>query len=184
MIDFSSVKSISIPEGVVTKIVSAGKTLWQAVTYKNWVPFSVDTNGSIYNGVGYKDGYRLRSGGAESASDYNSCTGFIPCKAGDVIRFCFASGKTIWTEANPVTYINFYDASKTHLGQFTKQPAYYGIFANTTEANNVKKVNGVWTYTVINNANIAFFRMAVPYAGDGDWGGGADLIITINEEIT
>jgi hypothetical protein len=55
-------------------------------TYTNWLPISTDTDGSIYNDVGYADGYRINSSGNPSANSGTCCTGFIPCKRGDVIR--------------------------------------------------------------------------------------------------
>lgn len=182
--DFSAVKTITIPEGVVTKIISAGVTLWEVVRYINQVFISIGTDGNVYNAVGYKNGYRIRSGGAEDTNGSSCCTGFIPCKAGDVIRFRFASGAKIWTDnTNYTTTMNFSDSGKSNLGQFTSQPAYYGIFSGTSEVNNVKKVNEAWEYTVTDNANICFVRFSVPYTAENNWLGGADLIVTVNEEI-
>lgn len=52
---------------------------------KNWIPYSVDTDGSIYNGIGYKVGQRINSSGVikEGESQY-ALTGFIPFKYGDI----------------------------------------------------------------------------------------------------
>lgn len=186
--DFSILKTLSIPDGIVKKLESSGVILWEEpYSYTNQVFISTDENGDIYNGVGYKNGYRIRSGGAESEAGSSCCTGFIPCKAGDILRFCFASGTKIWTESTAYyTSLNFSDESFTNLGQFTSQPAVYDIFASTSEYNNVQKDENnenVWKYIVTDNSDIAFVRFAVPYVSDNDWIGGADLIVTVNEEI-
>lgn len=54
--------------------------------YTNQIPISVDTDGSVYNGVGYISGKRLESEG--NLVDHGDCivTGFIPVKKGDIIR--------------------------------------------------------------------------------------------------
>ena len=64
---FSDLKSLTVPEGEVTKIAVGGVTIWENM--KNWVKFSTEADGvTIYNGgLGYKNGYRVRSGGAEAA---------------------------------------------------------------------------------------------------------------------
>lgn len=51
----------------------------------NEIPISTDTDGSIYNGIGYKTGCRINSSGVlkENESSY-TLTGFIPYKAGDI----------------------------------------------------------------------------------------------------
>jgi len=87
MIDFSTAKAIKIPEGDVYKITCNGETLWES-SYLNMVPSSKASDGTtIYNGgLGYKNGYRIRSGGAEGVLASSAHTGFIPVKGGDTIR--------------------------------------------------------------------------------------------------
>ena len=74
MIDFTGVKAITIPEGKVKKITSNGVVLWKG-GHTNLVPLSTEADGvTIYNGgLGYKNGYRIRSGGAEGATGVGSC---------------------------------------------------------------------------------------------------------------
>ena len=99
--NFANVKSITIPEGVVTKIVAAGVTLWEAVSYKNLMPTSIDSSGAIYNGTGWKYGYRLSSSkGTETAASYHTITGFMPAKAGDVIRFSGSASELNWNASS------------------------------------------------------------------------------------
>lgn len=183
--DFLSLKEMEIPDGIVKKIESNGVVLWEEPSsYSNQVPISIDTSGGIYNGVGYKHGYRVSSSGSEKENGDLFCTGFIPCKSSDVIRFCFASGSPIWTDNSTLTSMTFFDSSKSCLGQFTSQPAYYGIFSDTSEVNNVQKNGDVWEYTVPNNDDISFVRFSVPYTSQNNYLGGEDLIITVNEEIS
>ena len=66
-VDFSKIKSVTIPEGRVKKILQGAVVLWKS-GFKNWVFNSLESGGNaIYNnGLGYKIGYRIRSGGAEA----------------------------------------------------------------------------------------------------------------------
>jgi len=186
--NFANVKSITIPEGVVTKIVAAGVTLWEAVTeaFKNWVPYSTTDDGTtIYNGTGYKYGYRLRSGGAEGAATYTVHTGFIPVNGGDIIR---VSGYDFDTATNQ-NAINVYDSSFTHLGQVVANyaAAGYGIFAAGAAYDSysfstvTEETEGVFKWIAPPAASgIAYVRVT-SIASDGV---GSKLIVTVNEEIT
>jgi hypothetical protein len=58
-------------------------------TVKNFtdvLPTATDTDGSIFNGIGYKKGGYIAVNGSYVASDYYAGTGFIPCKSGDEIH--------------------------------------------------------------------------------------------------
>lgn len=189
MIDFSTVKKIIIPEGVVTKIVAAGKTLWQAITFTNQVPISIDTDGSIFNGVGYIDNRRLSSSGGLSSSAQNGTTtsGFIPWHGdGDVIRMKGVEFYGInHAQTSLWLYIIFYDANKKYLqhmdSSITVNSSYSHIVSASRDANGVETIEWSHTYGDTNswlNAVRAakFMRMTVK-------GKGADWILTINEEI-
>ena len=52
----------------------------------DWLRKGQDTDGSIYNTVGYIIGYRLNSGGGLTEAPDGLTTGFIPVKKGDIIR--------------------------------------------------------------------------------------------------
>ena len=43
-----------------------------AMPYTNLVPTSINSDGSIFNGTGYKDGYRLNSSGTEEVNSIYS----------------------------------------------------------------------------------------------------------------
>lgn len=180
--DFSKIKSIVIPEGTVTKIVAAGKVLWEKITYKNWARYSTEADDkTIYNGgLGYKFGYRLRSGGAEAEHAEATHTGFIPVQSGDIIGI---GGCTFIANDSTANAINVYNSGHTNLGQVVENyaAAGYGIFSDGQLSNWNKGThkNGCFYWTVPAGANIAYVRVTGRASGKGK-----DMIVTINEEIT
>lgn len=183
--DFSNVKSIVIPEGQVKQITSNGAVLWKS-GYKNWVRYSTNADGTIYNnGLGYKNGYRVRSGGAEIVLDASACTGFMPFKKGDIMYIypAFFGG-------NVVNAINFANASFENIGQMTASGSLYGICANSSGwMASLQNVSGVSVLDVsgVSNANdIAYVRITNSIDASENGAGvttGAQFIVTINEEI-
>lgn len=164
----------------------AGETIGGVeITYKNWARYSTESDDvTIYNsGQGYKDGYRVRSGGAEQAQNDGSCTGFIPVKAGDVIRL---SGYDL-TAVTAANAINIFDANHTNLGQVVANSATvgYGILQSTWKnynwgnAGGVKESqSGVYTWVVPPDPSIAYIRVTGKTGGTG-----ASMIVTVNEEL-
>lgn len=183
--DFKQVKKLSITAGEVKKIEINGVVVWQE-GYENKVLSSIDENKNLYNGKGYKDGYRIRSGGLEAVSPDSCCSGFIKAKAGDIVRFSgvpwFEAGDTSSMDA-----LNVADAAFTNLGQFTMgQGARYGIFTEAAykdyaAASVVEEVPGVWRWVVPAGAGIEYIRITAFDNATGK--GGKDMIITINEPI-
>lgn len=124
--------------------------------YTNQIPFSIDTDGTIYNETGYKNGYRWSSSAAaETAESGMGITGYIPCKVNDVLRI-----KNVTFPTN--SYIVCYNANKTPST----------IIKDFGTANN----EGVYTRT-LSDANTAYIRLSI---GTID----QSTIVTINEEIT
>lgn len=151
------------------------------VSYTNLVRTSIDSDGSIYNGTGYKNGYRIRSGGAEGADNNSACTGFIKVNGGDVVRI---SGCTFSVAANG-NAINVSNSSFTNIGQFTTLNANYGIFTGNYAAYNsssvVQETTTVWKWIVPPaESGVAYVRIS-GYTASG--GNGAALIVTVNEPI-
>lgn len=181
---FDNAKTITFAGKAVKKLELAGKKIWETVTYKNWVKFSTEADCvTIYNGgLGYKDGYRIRSGGAEATIEDASCTGYIPVKAGYSIRL---SGYDA-TYRGTQNAINVYDESHTNLGQtIANSDNGYGIIGNTWKdynwrgANGVKEEKtGVWIWIIPPDASIAYIRVTGYTLGDGN-----KMIVTVNEEI-
>lgn len=54
--------------------------------FTNVLPTAIDTDGSIFNGIGYKDGWRTsESTGAYTEEAGCTVTGYIACKKGDIV---------------------------------------------------------------------------------------------------
>ena len=173
--DFSNVKKISISAGDVKQIEINGVQVWKS-GYTNLVPTSIDTDGSIFQGKGYIEGYRLSSSGTLSAQNNTVTTGYIKCKSTDIIRMSGAK----WQPDVGYVYLSYYDESFALLGSINQ-----GALGDSTSRGNVSKQtkitteNGVTKYEPVftsNAANVAYFRM-------NGYGKGVDMIVTINEEI-
>ena len=186
-LDFSGVKGIVIPEGNVYKIELSGTVLWKRPA-KNWVPLSTDTDGSIYNGVGYKDNVRLSSSGgvSSSAQTGSATTGFIPFGGDtDIIRIKGAEWLDTYASTGGHYYINFYDANKKFLT---------GLAASAYATQSLTHVivitcddKGVTTFDLNENYGTtnAFLNdvREASYFRLNAYGKGEDLIVTVNEEI-
>ena len=184
MIDFSTMKKIVIPEGEVKQIVSNGVLLWKnGPNYTNLVPKSTDTDGSIYNGVGYKENVRLSSTGGISSSAQNGSvtTGFIPW-GGDT-SWLRMSGVEWVVESGKHYYVNCYDANKKFLEYLSvaEYEDYLTHIASVTRVNGVTTIKFSETYGTT-NVKLQAFRSA-KYIRITAKGKGADMIVTINEEI-
>lgn len=149
-----------------------------APSYTNMLPSATDTDGSVYNDVGYAVGQKLTSTGATEEYAGVYLTGFIPVSLGDVVRLknvTWQYGVTSGITSNNQR-ISFYDANKTHLGQTN------GTGAGGTLAG-VKDDNNIWTQFTVRNSsgltlnNAAYFRLCCA-------GITSESIITVNEEIT
>jgi hypothetical protein len=195
MMDFTKIKKLFIGGLELKQLLINGIQVWKS-GYKNWVKYSIDTDGSIYqNGKGYIDGYRLSSSGSLSSQANTVTTGFIPCKSTDLIRM--AGVEWLPTIAGTYTYISFFDASFKLLGSLNCQKGdktgtgYIGTprgivqFENepdnaTSSALIPTKENGVYImdqYRFKSDADkVAYFRI-------NGYGSGADMIVTVNEEI-
>lgn len=151
---------ISIPAvtgAVVITILASGPAV-------NRIPLSTTTFGGteIYNGIGYKTGYRINSSLQEVAVTGMCCTGFIPAAVGDVIRF-----KNITLAGTATPYLITYTSTG---GMMASEDI--SVLGTADE-------NGVYTYTIPTQANgvkIGAFRLS---CGVID----STSIITINEEI-
>lgn len=177
--DFANLKSLIIPEGEVKEIYSGDVLLWKG-GYTNLVPLSTEADGvTIYNGgLGYKDGYRIRSGGAEGAISVGSCTGFIKATSGDVVRL---SGYGI-DDLSVNNAINVSDINRNNLGQIVgNNTNSYGCFAGTGINWNsvISEGNGVYYWIVPAGYGIEYIRVSGFTDADG-----SKMIVTVNEEIT
>jgi hypothetical protein len=103
-----------LPDGYIYAYMKA-ETATVGGWSENLVPTSIDTDGSIFNGKGYKDGTRLNSSGVVTTQNDSTSIGFIPCKKGDKFRITGVyfghsqNGPTVYA------YISIYNASKTKI---------------------------------------------------------------------
>lgn len=185
--DFSAIKKLTIGGVALVKLFINGVQVWAAKTFTNQVPISTDTDGSIFNGVGYKENVRLSSSGGISSSAQNGSvtTGFIPFHGdGDVIRMKGVEWKMATPNYGGHFYIVFYDASKKLLA-YTSSATYEKYSHVLTVA---RDANGVESFVFnqdygdsnefLNSVRATKFIRITAY------GKGADFIVTINEEIT
>jgi hypothetical protein len=186
--DLSAYKSIKIAGIELKKILIGGVVAWAKKTFTNQVPISTDTDGSIFNGVGYKENVRLSSSGGISGSAQagSVTTGFIPWGGdGDVIRIKGVE----WLNAQPNHgghyYIMFYNENKEKNGNsaYIESPAsgLGHIMTITRDENGVETIVFNKDYGTSNaflqNVRAAkYFRMTA-------YGKGANFVLTINEEI-
>lgn len=171
--------------------------------YTNLVPTSIDSDGSVFNSNGYQDGYSLdysTSGTSLVIQSGFTSTGFIPFTYTDIVRM---SGVT-WGSSNK-SCITFYDENKKPLccylgnGYLTlAQPAYtdYSVPVQCLADKSLQSVtteNGVATFNLVfqtkdtedNGINTTITRAGphVKYIRISAVGNGADMVITLNEEI-
>ena len=100
---------VSIPQVTGSIDITAIATAVQA-SYTNQLPISTDTDGSVYNGTGYKADTYI-SGGTVATRSGVYTSGFIPCKAGDTLYF-----KNVTLQDNQSNHrFTYYNSSKTYV---------------------------------------------------------------------
>ena len=178
-INFENLSALSTPNGKVHEIFHNDDLLFlKEESFVNRVPYSIDTDGSVFNGCGYLNGYRLKSTG-EIAEQDNSCvTGFIRARAGEIVEF--SGAKWLYDEvdrydvgSDRICYLTIYDKNFNHIdsSQNSNDPAYWDIGEITKNL-----LNDVKTITLPNDNNIYYIR--INCLGDG-----ANLVLTIRETL-
>ena len=157
----------------------------------NLVPFSTVSGGaSIYNDVGYKEGYRLSSlssSGVEKAQTNSVVTGFIPATPKDIIKMSGVSW--VPTVSDGYCYICFYDANYTLLATINE---YVGgttngvsnvsagtVLINDKTAHTITAdSDGVYTFNLSyqDDASFSYIRISAE-------GLGANMIVTKDKKI-
>ena len=143
--------------------------------YTNLVPTSIDANGSIYNSTGYKDGYRLSSSGGVSGSPLSTAThtGFMKFTKGDTIRVVVPTSLS-----GSGNYFNSYDESFAFLSDEVFDNFTNNAYGTTETLSDGRILITIFTGALGSIDNAAYFRISANPAT------GADLIVTVNEEIT
>ena len=183
MIDFSTIKTLTIDNIRLRRLLIDDTLVWRDGMF-NWVPVSRDTDGSIYNGTGYQEGYRLSSSGALKAQENTVATGFIPAKYGDVIRMKGVTWGT--TVASGYSYIAFYDEDFSLLATVNRfrtdsDNGVSNITSSVIDASTssiLTDSDGVTTFSIAFKTNLPFKYIRISATGAG-----ADMIVTVNEPI-
>lgn len=180
----SSFKKLFINAIEMKELHAGDVRIWKG-GHTNLVPLSTEADGkTIYNGgLGYKNGYRLSSSGAEKTQSGSVVTGFIPAKRGDVIRMKGVTWGT--TVSGGYSYIQTYDAKgalKHTVNRYMNESS-NGVSNSSTNVDKNKSSittdsNGVTTFNIVFNDNTEFAYIRINATGNG-----ADMIVTVNEEI-
>ncbi len=121
----------------------------------NLIPTSIDTDGSTFNGVGYKTGYRLNSSGTTTALEGAIASGFI-AYAGQSICISGSAASAPGTVGN---YLNLYDSSFNRINAIG--------FDNLVSYGAAWQQSGTWQLTVdpdtLNNATVLEQLAAAAY---------------------
>lgn len=159
----------------------------QPVEMVNQVPISTDTDGSIYNGTGYKDDARLSSSGGVSgtAQTGSVTTGFIPCTNTDVVRIKGAEWLGASVKYSGHYYLNAYNSAKSFVKGINEGAS--SSYDVTGAAFSYDDATGVLTID-LSQTTLAPGKgseaTGMAYMRINAYGKGADLIVTINQEIT
>lgn len=145
--------------------------------FTNLVPLSIDTDGSDYNvdGDGYDNDTYLSSGSLHSMSGFTT-TGFIPVNEG--VKTIRIAGEGISVDSE-YTRVSFYDSNFAHLATIPLRQVgsseYYPALVeeDSTVLTIVTKDNG----SAISGGEGVYMRICTK-------GDGANLIVTVDEEIT
>jgi len=113
------ITSTAYNNGTITIAAVTGDVTITAMASKpriNLLPSATDTDGTIYNGTGYKADTRLNSAGNPTVATGYYATGFIPVTAGQKVTF----ENMVIDADNSISgynmqYLSFYDSSKTLL---------------------------------------------------------------------
>ena len=151
--------------------------------YTNQVPTSIDTDGSVFNGVGYQNGGRISTSAGNMSTDNSLSTisGYIPAKNGDVIR---VYGVDWVNTSGTKNVIAAYDSNFGYIGSVygNFKATATGIFSATEVLNDHDVSITLKTKNEMANT-IAYVRVSSLGLGK-DAIDGANMIVTVNEEIT
>jgi hypothetical protein len=166
---------VTIPVVTGNIVITASAT--EILPYTNQIPLSTDKDGSIYNDIGYKIGYRINSSAEAveySTSPVVAATGFIPCEAGDIIRLknCYID----MSHKNAASLqVKWYDSNKVAVNG-TPWTGFTSAYNYITDENNhiVQFTN--WNGSETSDTGIAYVRLTIVPTSD-------DPIVTINEDF-
>ena len=188
--NLSNLKELIVDGIKLVELKINGVLVWMAKTFTNQVPISTDTDGSIFNGVGYIENRRLSSSGGLSSSAQNGSvtTGFIPWY-GDTTVLRLKGVEWIGAAATygGHYYLTFYDENKKSRGGNNDYIAPVNLSNLTHILTATKDENGVETFVF--NKDYGTTNMFLEWVRTASYfritarGKGANMIVTVNEEI-
>ena len=178
-LNFSQLKHLNV-DGIELIRISIG-------AYNNLIPSAIDTDGSIFNGCGYINGYRLSSSGALKTQENTITTGFIPYTQNCAITMLgvnFTKGYV-----NGYHYLTFFDKNFNklcHLQLYFNSSGSYSVSASGNPGINASTSiisSDEYMCTTIkpvfnaSTSNIAYFRI------NGNGNGSSMIVSTSNEDV-
>lgn len=159
--------AINIPSVTGNIVITA--TAQKKVLYINQIPISTNADGAVISDTGYlTNTYLGSSNGAEGYNWDYECTGFIPCKVGDIVRL------------KNVPFSKTTNSGSNRLAFYGSDRAFIKIFnaGQTYDTQAVADGDGNWTQFTVPSAaaGAAYFRLCCN-------GITAASIITVNQEI-
>ena len=170
--------------GTLTNVVEGGGDSsgdsGETTGYSNRVLTSVDTDGSIYNGTGYKDDSRLSTtSGTVKDLENGTVTGFIEVD-GSIANTIRIAGYT-WIADHDYNMICAYTADQTFIGAVTAKNGGTST-TGTVIFDSLSGDDALATVVIKSGLNIKYIRVGYYDAANADVTG-ANLIVTVNEEI-
>lgn len=168
-------------------VITAICTEIKEYTYTNQVPISIDTDGSVFNGVGYMDDWMLvGKTGTAAEREWACITGFIPAKENDVVRIIAPK----WESAHDINRIYAYNKDFEFLCSTSSTRSHnYNTETNPDKYTLEHSIEHTDTMTIVTmgrktiGSGIAYIRICNIGDNTGPCSG-ADMIVTVNEEIT
>lgn len=170
--------SVIYIESVTGKVDIMAVGVPNTAAYTNWLDADK---------AGYTNGKRLSSSGTETDANGYALSGYIPCKAGDVIRFAGITGLNASDSDANNHRVSFYDASKAHLRQLNASSSALGSASSASGPYYQPAYDSdgdLIEFTIpsadntTNLSTVAYFRFCTANGGITD-----ASVVTVNEVI-
>lgn len=160
----TDITSTAYSDGVINIPTVSGVIVIQIAaaaipSYTNQIPISTDASGNVFNGTGYKEGYRLNSSGAEVAVSGYVVTGFMPFTLGQQILFDKFSGSESSNGG-----LCFYDSNHTFIASIrVNRLLEEGVLTRgqALDYTPPQSIHNGGTGTMVDISNAAYLRISV-----------------------
>lgn len=149
--------TVSIPAVTRDVVITAAAVVSRTDVLRQ----SVSSDGTLYNGgTGYKSGYRLNSGGNESAASGVYCSGFIPMVSTQTIEFEGIELPAASSVGNSYYTIHFYDSTFTRIAMTQYQA--HNVFLTPSIGSGTKDGSGnyIKTFKPTGVSGLAYIRFS------------------------